>query len=211
MMRWFIIMVLAAGAVLAGWFGVTEWRLAAIENVPYRVETSDGSFEIRNYPQQILVSVHEEGARSTAFNEALEPLLGFIGGDNSADDRIDMTRPVLQAPDDETVAIADLPGEETNWRISLIMPQWFTVNTLPQPTSSAVEVSSRPAERVAVVSFTGSIDDERLAKETETLNAWMKDKNLSPEGPPRYAFYDPAWRLPMRRRSAVMIPIAAAQ
>lgn len=207
-MRWFVLVVVALVVVLGGWVGLGEWRATAIDKVPYRVEISDDAFEVRLYRALVLAEVEAAGTRAVAFDDGIEELFGFIGGDNSADDRIDMTSPALQAPANTDVDVATLPEGEDAWRVRLVMPHWFTAGTLPQPNSNDVKIISRPAETVAVVRFSGALDDRALSEHTAALREWITGRGFTVSGLPNYAIYDRPWRLPFMRRNEVIIPIA---
>lgn len=210
-MRWIVIGVLIIVVAGGGWLGWTEWRLTKFDYVPYRVEVADGAYEVRRYPTLVLASVDVSGARGEALNEGFAPLADFIGGDNRQDDRIDMTRPVLQLPAGAEAGVKDLPHGEDQWTVSFVMPNWFTAGTLPQPNDEDIKIGSTPPIRVAVVGFSGFVSDDKLASEAAALQTWMGQKNLTAGGPLRYAIYDPPWRLPFWRRYEVMIPLAASE
>ena len=207
-MRWIVIVLLVIVVAAGGWLGWTEWQLTKIDPVPYRVEQTDGAYEVRRYPTLVLASVDVDGSRGEALSEGFGPLSEFISGDNRQDDRIDMTRPVLQQPADAETDIANLPQGETEWTVSFVMPNWFTAGTLPQPNDESIKIASTPTTRVAVVTFSGFSSDEKLAEETASLRNWMGGKDLTAGGTVRYAVYDPPWRLPFWRRNEVMIPLA---
>jgi len=211
-------MVIGLGVVLIaalGWVGYVEWKAVAITRVPFRVETTDGDFAVRRYPALVLASVEAAGTREAALDAALPTLRAFIEGGNASDTVIDTTRPMLQAP----VDAAATPGAplaeaddfaEDEWIVSFVMPNWFTAATLPQPGAAAITISSEFSARVAVVSFSGFAGEEDLRSETADLLAFMAEQGLTAAGPPRYAIYDPPWRLPFLRHHEVQIPVAEA-
>ncbi|MEM9223346.1 MAG: heme-binding protein, partial [Pseudomonadota bacterium] len=186
------------------------------EEPDYTVEMAEGSFEVRQYAPMLVASTNVSGERQEAASKGFSPLAGFIFGDNKPKAKIEMTAPVVQEPEREgakiemTAPVVQAPSGDERWTVSFVMPKAFTSETLPEPTSDTVQVTTMPAERVAAVRFSGVARDKALAERTAALEKWMADNGLTPAGPPRYAYYDPPWRLPFLRRNEVIVPLAPA-
>lgn len=190
----------------------SEVIVADVQEPPFEVVQQDGDFEVRRYPQILLASVTVDGDRSSAASRGFRLLADYIFGGNTPETKIDMTAPVLQEPEGQEIAmtapVIQEPAGTSRWIVRFVMPEEFTLNTLPKPNDDRVELTERPAMTMAVQRFSGFNTEARLnAKASELLN-WMADKDLEPEGPPRFAFYDPPWTLPFLKRNEVMVPLA---
>jgi len=94
--------------------------------------------------------------------------------------------------------------------VRFIMPSSYSMETLPKPSNPTVELKEVPAKRFVVIRFAGLGGDENLKHHTNELNDFIMAKNLTPQSPPTYAFYNPPWTLPFLRRNEVLIEISAA-
>jgi hypothetical protein len=204
--------LLAALAVAAGL--ALSAPAMATETPPYTVEQQEGRFEIRVYPPLIVAEVTVTGDRDDAANAAFRPLAAYIFGANVRSEDIGMTAPVTQgragsggerigmtAPVTQTAAGRD-------WVVQFIMPQRYTMETLPRPTNEAIRIREEPGRRVAAVRFSGFATQGALERRTEELVGYIEAMGLNPASPPMYAFYNPPFTLPPLRRNEVMIEVA---
>ena len=159
----------------------------------YQVISKQNGFEIRSYEPFITVSVSEPGSLAGSGNKAFRQLANYIFGGNRQGQQIAMTAPV---------------GIESNagkWVVSFVMPAEYTMETIPKPLNSQVQLRQIPAVKKAVISFSGFYNDQKVAEKTLELEQWMKTKNLQSAGTPNFARYNPPWTLPFMRRNEVMI------
>jgi hypothetical protein len=91
------------------------------------------------------------------------------------------------------------------WTVSFVMPAEYTLASLPKPLDPQVKIREVPAEKRAVITFSGFYNAEKVQEKTQALRDWMKLKNLRPTGEPQFARYNPPWTLPFMRRNEVMI------
>ena len=94
---------------------------------------------------------------------------------------------------------------KNQWRMYFVMPSKYTLETLPKPNNPAVTLRAIPASNVAVLRFSGLAGEEKTAKKTAELLAWLKSKQITPIGEPELARYNPPWTLPFLRRNEVMV------
>ena len=64
-----------------------------------------------------------------------------------------------------------------------------------------------PAEKFAVITFSGLVRERKYAEMLSLLNEEMRKRNLEPKGPVTLARYNPPWTLPFLRRNELMIRI----
>jgi hypothetical protein len=166
-----------------------------VEHARYRVVSSAGDIEIRDYAPQIVAETTVSGERDAAINEGFRPLAGYIFGDNAPKQKVAMTAPVGQTRD----------GGQ--WKVRFTMPAEHSMASLPRPNNQSVTLASTPAKRMAAIRFSGIADEADLAAHEVKLRAQLKAQGLTPKGPAQYAFYDPPWTLPWNRRNEVMVEV----
>ena len=201
---WIILGVLMAGA--AAWGPL----VSDVEQATYQVVETHGAIEIRNYAPMIVAQAEVAGDRKQAINRGFEIIADYIFGNNIANTKVAMTAPVVQQPSENIAMTAPVMQQATGdrWRVRFVMPSSYSLQTLPKPINDAVKLSEIPGKRFAVIRFSGVANDARLIDRTEALNAFLKERNLTPLSPPSYAFFNPPWTLPFLRRNEVMVEIS---
>jgi len=183
----------------------------ATEEPPFTAILKEGDFEIREYPPLIAAEVTVTGERSEAISAGFRLLAGYIFGGNTKKQSIAMTAPVTQAAaENEKIAMTAAvtqSGSEAGWTVRFIMPQSYTLDTLPTPNDPKVKLVPLPPSRVAVVQFSGLAKEPDIIEQTELLNAFITKQKLTATGPATLARYDPPWTLWFLRRNEIMIPI----
>jgi hypothetical protein len=93
------------------------------------------------------------------------------------------------------------------WKMAFVMPSKFTIDTLPKPKNPNVTIKQMPAQQLAVVTFSGWVDEEKLAAQTTRLNEWMAKNDLKSSGSVQLSRYNPPWTLPFWRRNEVWVKL----
>ena len=185
--------------VLAGIFAWNTMARGAYESAEYKVVTSDGKFEVREYPDLMLVATTtnmEAQGRDGSFMR----LFRYISGANESDKKISMTTPVFMENDKADSAV----------QMGFVMPKEIAANGVPAPTGQGVDVRKRAGGRFAVLRFSGQIN-AKIAKESETkLRTWMESKgrvadDSSDSSGVEAAGYDPPFTPGPLRRNEVLI------
>ena len=197
----------------------------AIEEPKYKVLNQDAGFELRQYAPLIVAETWVDGDMDAASNKGFRVIADYIFGNNKApqstqSSKIAMTAPVTLAPDaqplklDMTAPVSLQPAVEAStwvqtqrWRVQFVMPDKYTLESLPIPNNGAVKLREVPAKTVAVAKYSGLNTDSRIRKETQALTDWVQARKLVPSGPPQLARYDPPWVLPMLRRNEIQLEI----
>lgn len=190
--------------------------MSNVEQPKYDVVSTDGAMEIRSYAPMIVAEATTTGARREAINEGFRLIAGYIFGNNIARQKVEMTAPVLQEKSPEessqkiamTAPVIQEGAGGTTWKVRFVMPQNWTMATLPEPKDSRVTLHEIKPKRFAVLRFSGSTSDENLSAKTEELRAYVAAKGLATTGEPVLAFYNPPWTLPFLRRNEVMLELA---
>jgi len=197
----------------------------AIEEPKYKVLNQDAGFELRQYAPLIVAETWVDGDMDAASNKGFRVIADYIFGNNKApqstqSSKIAMTAPVTLAPDaqplklDMTAPVSLQAAVEAStwvqtqrWRVQFVMPDKYTLESLPIPNNGAVKLREVPAKTVAVAKYSGLNTDSRIRKETQALTDWVQARKLVPSGPPQLARYDPPWVLPMLRRNEIQLEI----
>jgi len=183
----------------------------ATEEPKYTVLEKEPPFEIRAYAPMIVAEVQVEGDLDGASSQGFRLIAAYIFGQNQVSEKIAMTAPVTvvdQSVKNAKIAMTAPVGIESNagkWVVSFVMPAEYTMETIPKPLNSQVQLRQIPAVKKAVISFSGFYNDQKVTEKTLELEQWMKTKNLQSAGTPNFARYNPPWTLPFMRRNEVMI------
>ena len=121
-----------------------------------------------------------------------------------------MTAPVIETPAAVMIPMTT-PVMQTQaggaWVVRFTMPRTYTLETLPRPNDARVHLRQTPAERLAVIRFSGLAEPGAVGARTAELRSWMQRRKLQPSGPASLAQYDPPWTPWFMRRNEVMIPL----
>jgi SOUL heme-binding protein len=196
-----VITLTFTGAVMA----TEEPQFSVLEKTP--------PFELRSYAPMILAEVKVEGDLDEASSQGFRLIAAYIFGQNQVSEKIAMTTPVAiegQTPKSAKIAMTSPVSIESNagqWIVSFVMPAQYTMESLPKPLNSKVQLRQIPAVKRAVINFSGFYNANKVAERTLELEEWMKTKNLQATSAPKFARYNPPWTLPFMRRNEIMIDI----
>ena len=182
------------GIVLVGTVALAMATRAGYETAEYEVIESDGSFEVREYPDLLLVATDSK-MDSQGRDGSFMRLFRYISGANEAEQKIAMTTPVF------------MEGEMGNSDVSMgfVMPKEVAAEGAPDPKGEGVKLRERKGGRFAVIRFPGKLDS-KLAKEKEAeLRAWMKSQDLEGEESAEAAGYDPPFTPAALRRNEILV------
>lgn len=174
-----------------------------VEKPQYTIIKQNGNIEIRDYPSMIVAETTIQGVREAAINEGFRNIAGYIFGGNVAGKSIAMTAPVMQQP-----VKSQEENKQQKWTVRFVMPAEYTFETLPLPKEQNVRLEMLPAQRFAVIRFSGIASEENITKKEYLLKQYIHDNNLKEASTPAYAFYNPPWTLPFLRRNEIMISVA---
>ena len=205
-MIWLII----PGALI---LGAALWGplMSNVEQAQYTVVETKNSIEIRDYAPKIIAQADVSGERKEAISDGFRIIADYIFGNNISSQKVAMTAPVMQQQQSEKIAMTApvmQAGGDNQWQVAFVMPDEYTMGTLPKPNNEHVKLIEVPAKRFAVIRFKGLAGEESLNVHSEKLGAYIKGHNLNAISAPIYAFYNPPWTLPFMRRNEVMIEIS---
>ena len=187
--------------------------LMAVDEPEFNSTFKDGNLEIREYAPKILAQVSVLGDFDEASSKGFKLLADFIFGNNISIDgssKIDMTAPVVIGPVSEIInmtAPVITEGINNEWVVSFVMPKEYSLSTLPKPNNKNITITSLPAEKYAVIIFSGLVRKSNYDEQVKLLKKFILKKNLKTIGLIQIARYNPPWTLPFFRRNELMIRI----
>ncbi|RKT46412.1 SOUL heme-binding protein [Thiocapsa rosea] len=190
----------------------------AVEEPDYRVVRTFSDFELRRYPSYAVAETEVAGPFDEAGNQAFRILAGYIFGDNRADTKIEMTAPVTQRPAagegeriEMTAPVVQRPASGTEGEtfvVSFVMPDRFTLDTLPEPVDPRVRLREEPGKLMAVRRYSGRWTETRYRENEAQLLRAVEEAGLKPLAAPVYARYNSPFSLWLMRRNEVMVEVA---
>ena len=195
--------------------------IANIEEPAYKVIKQDGDFELREYASMIVAETTVSGSLDEASGRGFRVIADYIFGNNVAsgatsNEKIAMTAPVTIAaanPASEKIAMtapvtmAAGDAAADTWRVHFVMPNKYTMASLPAPRNPAVKLREVAAQRVAVNRFSGFSGEQKVTDKTAQLNDWMARSSLSASGKAQLARYNMPLTPPPLRRNEILIPV----
>tara|TARA_R110000823_G_scaffold30700_8_gene88106 strand:- start:370 stop:1002 length:633 start_codon:yes stop_codon:yes gene_type:complete len=204
---------LVAGAAMAVAMA-SPMTAHAAEEPPHSVVAQDGKIEVRDYAPQVVAEVTVTGDMRRAGNSGFRPLADYIFGNNTAKQSIKMTAPVTRTPASQkiemTAPVTRTQTDGGDWVVGFVMPDEWTMETLPEPNNPDVTLRAVPGEMIAAIRFSGTGRESVHVKKQAALETWMDANGYVPTGPARYAGYDAPWVPAPLKRNEVMIPVKRA-
>lgn len=173
------------------------------------IEKKDG-YEIREYAPYIEARVKVTGEYREALSTGFRILAGYIFGGNTSKQSIAMTAPVTEQKSESiamTAPVSETVLADNSRVVSFIMPEGYTLATLPTPNDKRIEIVEVPKHRSAVVRYSGYNSAEKVAEVKTKLLAYLKRDGVAVAGVPRGAGYNPPWTPPFMNRNEILVDI----
>lgn len=182
--------------IIVGYYGWKFTARNAYESAEYTVLDSESPFEIREYPDLMLVTTNMQ-FDSQGDDGSFMRLFRYIDGANNDEQKVAMTTPVFMEADEP-----DEPGQ-----MGFVVPKEVMEQHIPEPSNEKVQVQKRDGGRFAVIRFDGRLNNKSVAEAEEKLNNWINEKGLTRDGDAEYAGYDPPWTPGPFRRNEVLVRV----
>jgi hypothetical protein len=167
------------------------------EQLPFSVLRSFADFEIRRYPDHVLVQVQDEGDFAAAGYRAFGPLFQYISGTNRDAKKISMTAPVLQ---EEITSGTHV--------VSFVMPDGLHDDSVPQPTDPRVRKNAVAGFDAAVMRFGGSWSARRMNAKRDLLLEACASEGIETRGNVLFARFDPPWKPSFLKHNEAIVALA---
>jgi len=204
MLRIFIVLTLLKGALMA------------IEEPKYTVIEKNDTFEIREYDTYLVAQTEVSGKFEEMGNKAFRILVKYISGENKQRSKIKMTAPVIQEPKENNGIKIQMTApviqelDQTNPQsavFSFVMPEKFTLETLPLPLDKRITLKEIPSRTVAIREYSGSWGEEKYKENETILLQALHDADIKIIGKPNFARYNSPFALWFMRRNEIMVEI----
>jgi hypothetical protein len=187
---------------LVGIFG-----LRLYEEPRHTIIDQVGAVEIRRYVPRVAASVGYATPSGAERGDAFRLLFDYIAGANSrspdATGRIAMTAPV-EVRDSERLAMT-APVQTSNSQMLFFLPADYDLETAPKPLNPKVKIVPVPAEKIAVLRFSGFGGDYRQ-RQKQLISKLTRSK-WKPVGEPFMLYYDAPFTLPFLRRNEAAVVV----
>ncbi len=173
------------------------------------IEKKDG-YEIREYAPYIEARVKVTGEYREAMTSGFQILAGYIFGGNTSKQSLAMTAPVIEQksqPIAMTAPVSETVLADDSRVVSFVMPEEYTLATLPTPNDKRIEIIQVPSHKSAVLRYSGYNNSEKVIKMKTKLLTYLKRDTIAVVGVPRGARYNPPWTLPFMNRNEILVDI----
>lgn len=179
------------------------------ETPEYIVLKKQNNFEIRKYPEMIKAEVQvAESDYKSAAEKGFRILAGYIFGNNTSREKVEMTTPVHVASSQQiamTTPVTITGGDK--FTVAFIMPAVYTIETLPIPGDQSIRFNVVPEQQMSATRFSGYFKKETIEKHKELLRQWLDQLDLKTEGDFIIAGYNPPWVPGFLSRTEILIKI----
>ncbi len=175
--------------------GCSVFGDVSVKEVPFEVLITDGDYEVRRYERLTLVSTDMPEGMGSA-SSPFYKLFDYISGNNDKTQDIAMTAPVIM----------NQAGPTTD-AMSFVLPVDLSLNTAPTPIDSDVKITELHDYTVAVIRFSGFLNQDTISTHLALLETWIADRGLTITGEAKAAGYNPPFTLPFLRRNEALIPV----
>ena len=159
------------------------------EEHDYQVLKIIDEVEIREYDEMIYASYTpvNENDRSSSFRV----IANYIFGGNTSNEEISMTSPVVMKPYD-------------NHEMAFIMPDHYTLTSLPKPNNSQIKISKIPSSIKAAIRYSGYSNAKIENKKKEELIAVLNAHHIAHENDFEVLVYNSPYKVFNRRNEVVV-------
>jgi len=209
------------GVLMVIWVLFSWLAIRNVEEPVYTLKEKRDGYELRTYDSYIIARTWvSSGSHNNAANNAFGIIADYIFGNNSILEKIAMTIPVtsqesekeiVDEPISEKIAMTKpvvTESSDIGMFVSFIMPNSYTLETLPKPNSDKVEIVEEPEKIMAVYSFNGwYATDERISRAIESLQLKLEQDGVEVIGDPQVARYNPPFTIPFILRNEILIEV----
>ncbi len=167
------------------------------------------SIQVRRYKPMVVAEIAMKGSREAAIKDGFRVLADYIFGHNLPNETLDMTAPVTQQKTIDMMAPVTQQKTEGKdiWAIRFVMPETYTLETLPKPVDCRIKLLEIPSKQYIVIRFPGFAIENNISHHLKKLEAYVHKAKVKTQDAPLFAFYNPPWTLPFLRRNEIMLEI----
>lgn len=191
-----------------------------LETVKFKVLTRKDQYEIREIEPYFVAETTMPGKSGFDFSgasQSFNALAEYLFGKNTTKKKMEMTTPVITSKnqsdgvkmDMTTPVITTKTGDQDKWKMSFVLPSKYGAN-LPLPKDSSVTIREVSRKIVAVVSFSGFVNDEEVKQRELKLREALKNDGqfkIKEGTAVEIAQYNPPFSLPFQRRNEIALEV----
>lgn len=169
---------------------IITMNLFNYETQKYSVILNDDDFEIRYYEPAIKASVTSDENSNNNFYK----LFQFISGNNSKNEKIEMTTPVYMKSEDEKN------------KMEFVMPSKFNMDNISLPNDASISIYETQAKYFACVRYGGYSNSSKFQEHSTRLSEKLREMDIQMIGDIFYVSYNSPYKV-FNRRNEVMVEI----
>ncbi|KAJ1394508.1 SOUL heme-binding protein [Sesbania bispinosa] len=201
-----------------------------LESIKFKVLSRRDQYEIREVENSLYAKCLQvpyivaettmpgkSGFDFSGSSQSFNVLAEYLFGKNTTKEKMEMTTPVFTSKsqsdgvkmDMTTPVLTTKMEDQDKWKMSFVMPSKYGSN-LPLPKDSSVRIKEMPRKIVAVVAFSGFVNDEEVKqRELKLREALKSDRQFKiKEGTSvEIAQYNPPFTLPFQRRNEIALEV----
>ncbi|CAJ2632349.1 heme-binding-like protein At3g10130, chloroplastic [Trifolium pratense] len=191
-----------------------------LETVKFKVLTRKDQYEIREIEPYFVAETTMQGKSGFDFSgasQSFNALAEYLFGKNTTKEKMEMTTPVITSKnqsdgvkmDMTTPVLTTKTGGQDQWKMSFVLPSKYGDN-LPLPKDSSVTIREVSRKIVAVVAFSGFVNDEEVKRRELKLREALKNDGqfkLKEGTAVEVAQYNPPFSLPFQRRNEIALEV----
>ncbi|ESQ49059.1 hypothetical protein EUTSA_v10021175mg [Eutrema salsugineum] len=195
-----------------------------LETMNFRVLSRTDKYEIRQVEPYYVAETTMPGETGFDFygaSRSFNVLAEYLFGKNTVNEQMEMTTPVVtrkvqsvgEKMEMTTPVITSKAKDQSQWRMSFVMPSKYGSN-LPFPKDPSVKIQEVPGKVVAVVAFSGYVNDEEVERREQELRRALQydNKFRARDGVSvEVAQYNPPFTLPFTRRNEVSLEVESKE
>lgn len=183
----------------------------AIDTPEYTVIGKTGDVEYRQYAPYVIAETRIPGdwPAKRAGNEGFRRLVSYISGKNEARGKIAMTAPVAQSRGEKIAMTAPVSqaSADGDWIVNFVMPPGMSLQELPLPKDTRIELKEVPARTVAAWRYSGNWGARRYqAQEQRFLDA-LASADVEVTSAPEFARYNAPFVPTFFRRNEILVDV----
>ena len=206
------------GVLLIIWAVGSYLAVRSLEEPSYTVLEKKDGYEIRQYePYIVAQTVVPSSEYNEDLNQGFRLVADYIFGNNTTQEKISMTTPVLESPGEQnnqssekiamTVPVLETQSEQATRTVAFVLPSKYTIDTLPTPNNDKVTLRDVDGRKVAALRFTWYATPDRVAAKKATLLSALERDGVTAVREPQAAFYNPPLSMPLVLRNEILIEV----
>lgn len=191
-MNYLLWVSLGAAAVVGLTVGITSMMTRKIETPKYTVLHTIDGIEIRRYPKMTIARTRVSGpSMDQNGSSGFRSVANYIFGGNERNQKISMTAPVVMDLNDSA-------------SLYFVLPSKLTLDQLPKPNSSSVQISELGPTTMAVVRFSGFSTDAKISTQCAVVQRFAEEHKLLHKSEFQYMGYNAPWDVVGRRNEVAL-------